>query len=281
MTGFSTGSPRQDAQADFTRQRRRRAFERLIRRLRREPDDVDVMLPYEEVIAALGFTGQRELGVQVVPLDAIVGSVDRTVDFDRQFHPTSSKTRARWESIAMALRRGEALPPISLFKIGPLHFVRDGHHRVSVAKAHGLADIEAYVTEVYTELGSDGEIRPAHLPMKGHERVFRERVPLPAPAYDEIRLPNPWHYAALAEGVEAWGFRAMQARGHHMSREQVAREWLEEEYRPVVAVLRDCDLIGGRTEGEAYMRIVTERYRLLRTHEWTPEIWERLKGELR
>jgi hypothetical protein len=281
MTGFSTGSARQDAQADFTRQRRRRAFERLISRLRREPDDIDVMLPYAEVIAALGFTGQRDKGLQVVPLDEIVGSVDRTAEFDRHFHPTSAKTRERWERIAMALRRGESVPPVSLYKIGPLYFVRDGHHRISVAKAHGLADIEAYVTEVFTELGPDGEIRAAQLPMKNHERMFRERVPLPGPAYDEVRLPDPWHYAALAEGVEAWGFRAMQARGHHMSREQIARLWLDEEFRPVVAVLRECDLVGKRTECEAYMRVVTERYRLLRTHSWSPEIWERLKGELR
>jgi hypothetical protein len=278
---FDTGSPRQDAQEDFTRQRRRQAFERLVNRLRREPSDVNVILPYEEVIAALGFSGRRELGVEPIPVDSIVGSVDRTVDFDRSFRPTSGKTRDRWERIALALRRGEPMPPISVYRIGELHFVRDGHHRVSVARAHGLAEIEAEVTQVFTQLGTDSEIRLANLPMKGHERMFRERVPLPPAAYDEVHVRDPWDYAMLAEGVEAWGFRAMQERGTHMTRQEVARVWLEEEYRPVVQVLRESDLLGDRTDAEAYMRVVTERYRLLRTHSWSPEIWQRLTRELR
>ena len=95
------------------------------------------MLPFEEVVEALGRTGQHDLGLQVVPLDAIVGSVDRAVDFDRGLRPTSARLRSRWERIAAAQRRGEALPPVSLYKIGDLYFVRDGHHRVSVAKSLG------------------------------------------------------------------------------------------------------------------------------------------------
>jgi hypothetical protein len=277
---FDTGSPRQDAQEDFTRERRRRAFERLVRRLRREPSDVDVILPYEEVIAALGFAGQRHVGVQLVPLDSIAGSVDRTVEFDRQFRPTSARTRARWERIALAYRRGEGLPPVELFRIGELHFVRDGHHRISVAKAHGLDRIEADVTEVVTKMGTGREIRLADLPMKGHERLFWERVPLPPDARSQIRIEDPWDYAMLAEGVEAWGFRAAQDRGSHMSREEVALAWFKDEYEPVIATLRECGLIGPRSETEAYMRVVSERYRLMRTHAWSPEIWDRLTREL-
>ena len=277
---FDTGSPRFDAQDDFARQRRRQAFDRLLSRIRREPDDVDVILPYEEVIAALGFAGQRHVGTELVDLDEIVGSVDRSVEFDRSFRPTSKKTRARWERIALAQRRGESMPPVSLFRIGGLYFVRDGHHRISVARAHGLRQIEADVTEVRTQLGADAEIRLGNLPMKGHERMFRERVPLPPEAYKEIRLSDPWQFAALAEGVEAWGFRAIQERDTPMTREEVAQAWLEEEYRPVVAELRECGLVGDGTDAEAYMRVVTERYRLLRTHSWSPEIWQRLTEEL-
>jgi hypothetical protein len=117
--------------------------------------------------------------------------------------------------------------------------------------------------------------------MKGHERMFRERVPLPEEAYQEIQLRDPWDYGNLAEGVEAWGFRAIQAAGAPMSREEVARAWFEDEYRPVVAELRDLDLVGSRSDAEAYITVVTERYRLLRTHSWSPEIWERLQRELR
>ena len=111
---------------------------RLVSRLRGEPDDVGVILPYEEVIQALGFVSERSLGLQVVPLDAIVGTIDRGRDFDRQFRPTSRRVRSRWEQIAAAMRRGESLPPVDLLKVGEIYFVRDGHHRVSVARALGL-----------------------------------------------------------------------------------------------------------------------------------------------
>jgi len=113
--------------------------------LRREPDDVALMLPFEEVVEALGRTGQHDLGLQIVPLDAIVGTLDRAVDFDRGLRPTSARLRSRWERIAAAQRRGEALPPVSLYKVGDLYFIRDGHHRVSVAKWTGAVTISAVV----------------------------------------------------------------------------------------------------------------------------------------
>jgi hypothetical protein len=76
----------------------------------------------------------------------------------------------------------------------------------------------------------------------------------------------------LAEGVEAWGFRAMQEDGELYDRRQTAELWLEHDYRPVVAMLREADLIGRGTETEAYMGIVSERYRLLRTHAWNDDV---------
>src|SRR5947209_18456660 len=127
----STGMPDVDAQHAFLRARRHAAAAKLIARLRREPDDVGVVLPYEEVIQALGFESERSLGLRVVPLDAIVGTIDRDRDFDRHFRPTSRRVRARWEHIATALRRGEAMPPIDLIKVAPVYFVREGHQCVS------------------------------------------------------------------------------------------------------------------------------------------------------
>ena len=144
---MSTGFPGSDAQSDFSRARRARLLAEIGRRLRREPDDVALMLPFEEVVEALGRTGQTDLGLQVVPLEKIVGSVDRTVDFDRGLRPTSARLRSRWERINAAQRRGEALPPVSLYKIGDLYFVRDGHHRVSVARARGAATIDATIED--------------------------------------------------------------------------------------------------------------------------------------
>jgi hypothetical protein len=268
----STGLPNLDAQHDFLRARRRAIIARLATRLRIEPSDVEVILPYEEVIEALGFVSERRLGLQVVPISAIVGTVDRERDFDRHFRPTSGRVRSRWEQIAEAMRRGDPLPPVDLIKIGEIHFVRDGHHRVSVACALGHSDIDAYVTEVVTRVGIDHPITIADLPLKSHERVFYERVPLAAEARSEIRLSDPWDYAVLAEGVEAWGFRAIQKHGEPLDREQTARLWLETEYRPVVEMLREADMIGRSSETEAYLRVAADRYRLLRTHSWDEEV---------
>jgi hypothetical protein len=276
-----TGFPTSDAQNDFTRARRQRAIATLAQKLRREPSDVNLILPFDEVIEALGRTGERSLGLRSITLDSIVGSVGRTREFDRSFRPTSSRTRPRWERIANAQRRGKDMPPISVYRVGDLHFVRDGHHRVSVARAQGRPDIDAYVTEVSTRLGADAAIRPAELPLKSHQRVFLERVPLSPEEFEEVRLSDPWAYAALAEGVEAWGFRHMQGCGETLSRDEVAQEWLNDEFRPVVRMLRDADLIGSGTDADAYTRVATERYRLMRTHDWNDEVIERLRQELR
>ena len=279
---MSTGFPGSDAQSDFSRARRARLLADIGRRLRREPDDVALMLPFEEVVEALGRTGQHDLGLRVVPLDAIVGTVDRGVDFDRGFRPTSTRLRSRWERIASAQRRGESLPPVSLFKIGDLYFVRDGHHRVSVAKSLGREDIDAYVTEVTTRVRLGEDTLVSELPLKDHERLFRERVRLPAEARRRITLSDPWDYGTLAEAVEAWGFRAMQNRGTYMDRGEVAHHWFTEEYEPVVELLRAGDLIhGDETETEAYMRVAADRYRVLRTHEWSDEVLDGLRREER
>jgi hypothetical protein len=266
-----TGFPGPDAQSDFARARRSQMMSELARRLRFEPDDVGYILPFEEVVDALGRVAEHDLGLQTILLDSIVGTVDRTRDFDRDFRPTNPRLRARWQRIAEAQRRGEAFPPISVYRIGELHFVRDGHHRVSVARALGRSDIDAYVTEVETRVPIESGMRPSDLFCKDHERLFYERVPLPPAARERIRLSDPLDYASLAEGVEAWGMRAMQERHAFMDRAQVAREWYDHEYLPVVELLRDAGLLGPGTEADSYQLLSSERYRLLRTHEWSDE----------
>jgi hypothetical protein len=276
-----TGLPQADAQFDFGRARRRRAMARVAAALRREPSDVNVILPFEEVVEALGRRGERRLGAQTIPLDSIVGTVDRQREFDRSFRPTSGKTRTRWERIAEATRKGKAMPPIDVYRVGELHFVKDGHHRVSVARELGWDAIDAYVTEVITELGADRAIRLHDLALKSHQRLFYERVPLPAKAREQIQLSDEWRYAALAEAVEAWGFRYSQARGGEpLTRAEVAEAWFEEEYVPVVEMLREADLVRRGTETESYMRVSHLRYLILRTHSWTDEVIEAVRREL-
>ena len=278
---MDTGSPETDAETDFVRQRRRRALSRIAARLRSEPDDVSVMLPYEEVVKALGRRSERDLGVRTIPLDSIVGTVDRVRSFDRSFRPASERVRGRWERIAAARRRGVEMPPIDVFRIGDMHFVSDGHHRVSVARAFGETTIEARVREVQTAVGGGDELHLADLPLKQHERVFHERVPLPSAARARIELSDEWRYAQLATLVEAWGFRASHAREHLLSRQEVAVAWFMEEYEPVLAVLLEANVGGKGSETERYMRVAMLRFLLLHTHDWTDDIVERLLGEVR
>jgi hypothetical protein len=276
-----TGLPRETAKADFARQRRRRALASIAARLRHEPDDVSAMLPFEEVIDALGRKGQRDLGIQLISLESIVGTVDRRRgEFDREFLPTPG-VRGRWERIAAARRRGEAMPPIDVYRIGELHFVLDGHHRVSVARALGDTEIEAHVIEVLTKLDAGRELTLRDLPLKQHERVFHERVPLPPDLRARIQLRDEWRYAELATLVEAWGYRASHAREQLLSRPEMARAWFEEEYEPLVRTLREADIGGPGTETERYLRIAMLRFLLLHTWDWSDDVVERLLGEAR
>jgi hypothetical protein len=281
MPPRNTGLPQTDAQFDFGRARRRRTFSQLAARLRGEPSEVNVILPFEEVVAALGRRGERRLGQQTIPLASIVGTVDRGREFDRSFRPTSGRVRTRWERIAAAQRRGEAMPPIDVYRISDLHFVKDGHHRVSVARALGHSDINAYVTEVLTQVGPEGRFSLRDLPLKSHQRLFHERVPLEPKARERIQLSDEWRYAALAGSVEAWGFRAIQERGELMSRAEVAEAWFREEYEPVCEMLREAELVReGTTETEAYMRVSHLRYLILRTHDWNDEVIDAIRRDL-
>ena len=128
-----------------------------------------------------------------------------------------------------------------------------------------------------TEVGPPPTLTLRDLPLKSHERLFFERVPLPREVRGQIRLTAPRHYAALAEGVEAWGFRAMQGCGCYMTREAVALAWFHEDYLPIVTSLREFGLVAPRqTEAEAYIDVVTKRYDLMRTHDWSTDIASQL-----
>jgi hypothetical protein len=242
---------------------------------------VNLVLPFDDVIAALGIQGERTLGLQVIRLDSIVGTVDSSRDFDRRFRPTSSRVRARWERLALAQRMGEPIPPIDVFRVGDLHFVQDGHHRVSIALATGQDTIEAYVTEVLTVLSAKGIRRRGDLIVKSYERMFQARVPLPPAAYPKLLVSAPWSYAELGEAVEAWGFRCMQNDRVFLDRNDIAKRWMAEEFLPVVRMLRAADLLGSGTDADGYLRVARARYRLMRTHDWNDEVIQRLREEQR
>ena len=254
---------------------------RLANRLRGEPSDVNLILPFEEVVEALGRKSERSLGLQTIDLDSIVGTVDRGREFDRSFRPTSGRVRTRWERIAAAQRRGESMPPIDVYRIGELHFVKDGHHRVSVARAQGRDKIDAYVTEVITRVGADRKITLADLPLKSHERLFYERVPLPERGARAHPAQGPARLRVPGRGRRGVGLpRDAGARRVHGPR--AGRRGL---------VLGGVRAGGGDAaarpawrprpqETDAYVAAVTLRYMLLTTHEWDEEILERVREQI-
>jgi hypothetical protein len=133
MLHHATGMPVLDARDDFRRARRSQLLGRLRRRAR----------------APRTFSGapQGAARLEVIELRDIVGTAEPTVTFDGRFRPASEHVRARWERIALAHRRGISLPPISVVQGEDGYYVTDGRHRVSVALALGLRDIDAWVTQ--------------------------------------------------------------------------------------------------------------------------------------
>jgi hypothetical protein len=144
---FMTGSSAIDAERAFTRAARGRRRAALARRLRRAPADSGRLCVYGEPRLSRARADGRQ-GVREIPIDAINGTLEpsRAAMFDGGFRP-SGRARSRWERVWLAEHRGAVLPPISVVPVDDGYAVRDGHHRVSVARARGAISIDATVDE--------------------------------------------------------------------------------------------------------------------------------------
>ena len=268
-----TGSPRADAESDFLRARRLQVISALTARLLGKESGDRQALSFQEVVDALGLVDEVALGVQVIPVDKIVGSVDRVREFDPKFRPRTGRSRTRFERIDEAARRGEPLPPIDVYRIGDIYFVRDGHHRVAVHRALELPEIEADVRLVRTVVEPDDVHARSDLAARELRKLFLQRVPVPRSAYHALILSDPQQYPWFAEMVEAWAARLMFAEGVCLDRRATARRWYTEEFAPVVELIEDGDLLGeDETEADAYMRVAGERYAVFHHHNWNAEI---------
>jgi hypothetical protein len=133
-------------EADFTRARRKALLRRFGARLLRDSASGG-LLCFDDLIKIPGAVGSIYRGMRTVPVAQIGGSVGRCSEFDRDFMPVKASVGERWKRVDRAFWRGEELPPVSLYKVGGFYFVLDGHHRVSVARYHGVEWIDAHVTE--------------------------------------------------------------------------------------------------------------------------------------
>jgi hypothetical protein len=139
---LTTGSPLLDAEQAFARMSRSRRRAAITRRLRRQPPERD-RLP---VVDETTLRGAPRLGIREIPLEAIRGTLEpgRARVFDRGFRPAKSAC-SRWTRVWLAEYRGATLPPISVVEFADGYAIRDGHHRVSVARARGALTIDATV----------------------------------------------------------------------------------------------------------------------------------------
>ena len=266
-------TPRMDAESDFQRVRRHQTLSRLAKSIRQDSQDFNETLSFDAVLDALGRRGERPLGISMIPLDHVVGSVDKVRDFDRRFRPTSDRSRQRWQALAEKSRLGEYLPPIDVYKLGNLYFVRDGHHRVSVARALGATEIEADITEIDTVISTDGIGGRRDLDGKNWGLRFLKRVPLTGERRAEINCTDPTDYHRLAEMVEAWACRLMHHEGAYFDQPTMAQRWFDEEYTPVLKLIDDAEVRGSHETGaDAYIRVAKERYRLIREHDWNRDV---------
>jgi hypothetical protein len=136
-----TGSDPIDAERAFTRSARARRRAAVLRRLRRGAGPEARLAVYDEPSAA---RSRVDRGIREIPLCAIRGTLEpsRARMFDGAFRPAAA-ARSRWERVWLAEQRGQPLPPISVARVGDAYAVRDGHHRVSVARARGALTIDA------------------------------------------------------------------------------------------------------------------------------------------
>jgi hypothetical protein len=162
---------------DFDRALLKASLRRWKNRLRRDCAN-EHLLSFEEAKGTLAQWTQSYRGMRTVEVEKITGSVGRCQDFDVSFLPLKKSMDQRWGRIDRAYHRGDELPAVSLFKIGEAYFVRDGNHRVSVAKYHGVVEIDAEVVEIRGQMRREaaqptGRMtgapthRPQHLPEPG------------------------------------------------------------------------------------------------------------------
>jgi hypothetical protein len=120
-------------------------WEEIVGRLLGKPTH---LLSFDDVRECLRLWQELDRGLQDIPMERIVGSVGRPNDFTGSFRPKNAVNRERWSRIFAETIGDLGLPPVEVYQVGDEYYVRDGNHRVSVARSMGFETIQAYVTEV-------------------------------------------------------------------------------------------------------------------------------------
>ncbi len=249
--------------SDFRRARSQANLQELIGRITGESTQ---LLSFDEVKQKLRLQSSSDIGLRDIPLVSIVGSVGRYSDFTRNFLPRREIRPERWARVKIAASGLVGLPPIDVYKIGEIYFVKDGNHRVSVARQLGATHIQAYVTEVQTSIPLTPDTRPDDLILKAEYAMFLEKTSLgqlsPKP---DLSTTVPGQYQILIEHIDVHRYYM----GLEFQREipyiEAAAHWYRSIYIPVVETIRKQGILRhfpNRTETDLYLWIAKHRAEL-------------------
>lgn len=224
------------------------------------------LLSFDHVCQKLKLDNVHYRDLQDVSLDHIVGSVGRYTDFTRAFLPRQDNLQDRWQRIEKMLATGRELPPIELYQVGEAYFVRDGNHRVSVARQCGITKIKAYVWEYDTPvpLQPDCDVdellcRTAHAAFLDHTKIDHLRPDL------SIKLTQPDGYEDLLREIEAYQQILSEVDRQELSSDEAVTLWCELRYIPIVSIIRERYALKefpGRTETDLYLWLCRNRSEL-------------------
>jgi hypothetical protein len=250
------------ASSDFNRAKSRALFNTIMNILKPERRQ---LLSFYDVKSLIKTSSESYRGMQAVNIDQIAGSEGRYSDFNKAFFPKKEHLRKRWESIDKAYMGDVNLPPIMLYKIGDLYFVRDGNHRVSVAKAQGVYSIDAEVTELSTEmeLTSKMDMMDLKRTVIEYERnLILKQTDLDGIIEEgEIFFTAPGRYEEMLQHILGHKYFINMNQEEEILLPVAARSWYENLYTPIVKVIRDSNLLSrfpGRTEADLYIWIVKQ-----------------------
>jgi hypothetical protein len=243
---------------------RRRAFiQDVLADLSGKPEN---LLSFDEVRRQLHLA-EPTLGpsYEEIPIDRIVGSVGRYRDFNRAFLPRASIDPDRWARIEQ-LQDYARLPSIDVFKVGDVYFVRDGNHRVSVARARSQNNIRARVVEIPTRVPLTADTSPDDLILKSGYSEFLEKTSLDRLCPEQsIELTRAGGYRSLLQHIEVHQFYLGLRSRHFPTLEEAAVDWYNGVYLPVIERIRASRTLRyfpGRTEADLYLWIAENRARL-------------------
>jgi hypothetical protein len=219
------------------------------------------LFPFDEVRKNLPSHTEHYAGLRQIDVDKIVGSVGRYNDFDRSFLPRQTRTRSRWISVDQAHLLDISLPAIEVYKVGEVYFVKDGNHRVSVARERGQKYIDASIIEIDLPVEITPDINNIDEMIRQLEKADfwnRTHINLLRPEA-AIDLTLPGGYGKLLEHIEVHGYFMGLNQQAEIPWDVAIQSWYDQVYLPLIQVIRDSGMLKnfpGRSEADLYLWII-------------------------